>query len=101
MFSRSKPNSLADLRDDFNTLIADVRGVLSAKELDSIPEIRGIRQRIDEGISTTRESARRALDQTKDAALAADEYARNEPWKIAGVALAAGLLIGALASRRD
>ena len=36
----------------------------------------------------------------KDAAKAADQYAHDEPWRVAGAALAVGALVGFLLARR-
>ncbi|MNU08448.1 hypothetical protein D3C72_2544990 [compost metagenome] len=51
-----------------------------------------------------RESAVRAAQdaarQAKEAALAADRYAHDEPWRVAGAALAVGALVGFLLARR-
>ena len=38
--------------------------------------------------------------QAKDAALAADRYAHDEPWRVASAALAVGALVGFLLARR-
>src|SRR5258708_26966283 len=62
--------------------------------MDAVPEIHMPRQRIDDGMSNVRESAVRAAQeaarQAKDAAYAADRYAHDEPWRVAGAALAMG-----------
>ena len=84
--------------------MSDLRGLLSSKDLDTIPEIKLLRQRIDDGMSNVRDSAVRAAQeaarQAKDAALAADRYAHDEPWRVAGAALAVGALVGFLLARR-
>ena len=53
---------------------------------------------------SVRESAVRAAQeaarQAKDAALAADRYAHDEPWRVASAALAVGALVGFLLARR-
>jgi ElaB/YqjD/DUF883 family membrane-anchored ribosome-binding protein len=100
MFSRKKEVGLATVKEDFNKLVADVRTLMSAKELDSIPEIRALRSQIEDGISSTRESASRVVSNARDTAVAADEYAREEPWKIAAAALAVGVIVGAFACRK-
>ena len=98
--SRPKQVSFADVKGDVDRLAADVRSLLSAKELDDIPEIKRIRHRIDTGVSNVRESAAQALYQTRQAAIATDEYAREEPWRVAGAALAVGVVLGFMLSRR-
>lgn len=89
---------------ELENLVSDLRGLLSSKSLDSVPEIKLLRQKLDDGMQSVRESAVRAAQdaarQAKDAALAADRYAHDEPWRVAGVAMAAGALVGFLLARR-
>lgn len=92
------------VQGELERLVSDLRGLLSSKDLDSVPEIRMLRQRLDDGVHHARESAVRAAQdaarQAKDAALAADRYAHDEPWRVAGAALAVGALVGFLLARR-
>lgn len=89
---------------ELEKLVTDLRGLLANKELDTIPEIKMLRQRIDDGMTNVRDSAVRAAQeaarQAKDAALAADRYAHDEPWRVASAALAVGALVGFLLARR-
>lgn len=89
---------------ELEKLVSDLRGLLASKDLDVIPEIKVLRQRLDDGMHLVRESAVRAAQeaarQAKDAALAADRYAHDEPWRIAGAALVMGALAGFLLGRR-
>ena len=100
MFFRQKQTSVADVRDDFDQLVKDVRSLVSAKELDDIPEVRQLRRRIESRLSAAKETAQQAAQQTRDAAIYADKYAHDEPWRIATAALAVGLLVGFVACRR-
>lgn len=85
-------------------IASDVRGVLASKELDSMPQIKALRQRIDSKIAIARELAaeksRIATKKAKEAASTANAYAHDEPWQIAGAALAVGVLVGLLLGRR-
>ena len=89
---------------ELEKLVSDLRGLLANKDLDTFPEIKLLRQRMDDGMHNVRESAVRAAQdaarQAKDAALAADRYAHDEPWRVAGAALAVGTLVGFLLARR-
>lgn len=89
---------------ELEKLVSDLRGLLANKDLDAVPEIKLLRQRLDDGMQTVRESAVRAAQeaahQAKEAALAADRYAHDEPWRVAGAALAVGALVGFLLARR-
>ena len=82
---------------ELEKLVSDLRGLLANKDLDAVPEIKLLRQKLDDGMHNVRESAVRAA---QDAAIAADRYAHDEPWRVAGAALAVGALVGFLLARR-
>jgi len=96
--------TVSHAQNELEKLVSDLRSLISSKDLDSVPEIKLLRQRLDDGIHTVRESAVRAAQeaayQAKEAARAADRYAHDEPWRVAGAALAAGALVGFLLARR-
>ncbi len=89
---------------EMEKLVSDLRGLISSRELDTLPEIKLLRQRLDDGLHTVRDSAVRAAQeaarQAREAAWAADRYAHDEPWRVAGAALAVGALVGFLLARR-
>ena len=89
---------------ELEKLVSDLRGLLANKDLDAVAEIKLLRQRLDVGMHNVRASAVRAAQdaarQAKEAALAADRYAHDEPWRVAGAALAVGALVGFLLARR-
>lgn len=97
-------DTISTTQQELEKLVSDLRGLISSRDLDSVPEIRALRQRLDDGVQTVREStvraAQQAARQAKDAAAAADHYAHDEPWRVAGAALAVGALVGFLLSRR-
>jgi ElaB/YqjD/DUF883 family membrane-anchored ribosome-binding protein len=83
----------------------DVKGVLSNKDLESVPQIKALKQRVEAKLAIARELAAEkskvAAQKAKDAAQTANAYAHDEPWQIAGAALAVGVLVGlVLGSRR-
>ena len=96
--SFSVSDTVSTAQADLEKLVTDLRGLLASKELDAVPDIHVLRQRLDDGISHARDSAVRAAQeaarQAKDAAIAADRYAHDEPWRVAGAALAVGALVG-------
>lgn len=102
--SSNLSDTVSSAQADLEKLVSDLRGVLSNRDLDSLPEIRQLRQRLDETVGSARDGAVRAAQdaarQAKEAALAADRYAHDEPWRVAGAAMAVGALIGFLFSRR-
>lgn len=91
-------------QNEMEKLVNDLRGLISSRELDTLPEIKQLRQRLDDGLHTVRDSAVRAAQeaarQAREAAWAADRYAHDEPWRVAGAALAVGALVGFLLARR-
>lgn len=102
--SFSVSDSVSSAQADLERLVNDLRGLLANKDLDGIPEIRALRERIDDGLHRARESAvdaaREAARQAKEAAASADRYAHDEPWRVASAALAVGALVGFVLARR-
>ena len=102
--SFSVSDTVSSAQQDLERLVSDLRGLLASKDLDSIPQIGALRDRIDEGLSRARESAveaaQEAARQAREAAAAADRYAHDEPWRVAAAALAVGALVGFLLARR-
>ena len=97
-------DSLHSTQTELEKLVSEMRTLMANKNLDSVPEIKALRDRLDEGMHNVRDAAIRAAQeaahQAKDAARAADRYAHDEPWRVAGAALAVGALIGFIFSRR-
>ncbi len=85
-------------------LAADVHEVLASKEFDAVPKIKALRQRVDAKLAIARElaaaKAKLAARKAREAADTANAYAHDEPWQIAGAALAVGVLVGLLVSGR-
>lgn len=96
----SRPVSQSELEN----LVADLRQLITRQELDSVPEIKALRERMDAGLQSVRatavEAAQEAARQAREAARAANNYAHDEPWRVAGAALAVGALLGFLLGRR-
>ncbi|MBY0455450.1 MAG: DUF883 domain-containing protein [Burkholderiaceae bacterium] len=96
--------TVSSTQHELEKLVTDLRGLLSSRDLDSVPEIKVMRQRLDDGLHNVRDAAvnaaQEAARQAKDAARAADRYAHDEPWRVAGAALAVGALVGFLLARR-
>ena len=102
--TNSVSDTISSTQTEVEKLVADLRGLLSSKDLDSVPEIKVLRQRLDDGMHNVRDAAvhaaQEAARQAKDAARAADRYAHDEPWRVAGAAMAVGALVGFLLARR-
>ena len=97
-------DSLHSTQTELEKIVSEMRTLMANKNLDSVPEIKALRDRLDEGMHNVRDAAIRAAqeaaNQAKDAARAADRYAHDEPWRVAGAALAVGALVGFLLARR-
>jgi ElaB/YqjD/DUF883 family membrane-anchored ribosome-binding protein len=104
LFMTSASETFSNAQHELEKLVSDLRGLISSKDLDSVPEIRHLRRRLDDGVTTVRDStvraAQEAANQAKEAARVADRYAHDEPWRVATAALAAGALVGFLLARR-
>ena len=89
---------------ELERLVSDLRGLLLSNDLDGVAGIKQLRQRLDDGMRSVRDSAIRAAqdaaEQAKEAARVADRYAHEEPWRVAGAALAVGALVGFVLARR-
>lgn len=96
--------TVSSAQADLERLVSDLRGLLANRDLDTIPEIRALRQRLDDGLGAARDTAVRAAQEAarhaKEAAASADRYAHDEPWRVAGAALAVGALVGFMLARR-
>jgi len=97
-------DTISTTQGELEKLVSDLRGLLANKNLDNFPEIKVLRQRLDDGMHNVRDAAVQAAQdaarQAKEAARAADRYAHDEPWRVAGAALAVGALVGFLLARR-
>ena len=104
LFMSSVSETVSTSQGELEKLVGDLRGLLASRDLDGIPEIKQLRQRLNDSIQTMRDAtvraAQQAADQARDAARAADRYAHDEPWRVAGAALAVGALVGFLLARR-
>lgn len=92
------------VKNELIDLYNDVLDFVSKPELRNDPDVGAIRQKIERGMSAARESVadatRKVSRQAGHAVHVADEYAHNEPWRVAGMAALVGLALGVLMSRR-
>lgn len=89
---------------DLEKLVDDLREALANRDLDEVPQIRQLRKRFEDGVEDFREAADRVARETasraREHAEAADRYVHESPWQTAGVAVAAGMVLGFLLARR-
>ena len=96
----SKDKLVADLK----VVVADAEELLRATASQAGEKVSAARERIQASLASAKvkltEAERALLEKSKEAAKAADEYVRENPWQAVGVAAAAGLVLGVLISRR-
>ncbi len=89
---------------DLKLVVADTEELLKATASQTGDRISAARIRAEESLRSARarlDDAQDALiEKSKDAAKATDIYVHENPWKSMGVAAVAGVLLGALISRR-
>jgi len=93
------------LVQDLRTLVADAEDLVKATAAETGERIKNARTRLEGHLRVARarlDEAQLALvEQSKVAAAAGDRFARENPWKVAGIAAGIGLLLGVLIGRRD
>ncbi len=89
---------------DLRVVVADSDDLLKELANSSVDQFAAARTKVEARLGEARsrlDDARIALTGTaKDAADTTHEYIRENPWKVLGVAAAAGLVIGFVLSRR-
>jgi ElaB/YqjD/DUF883 family membrane-anchored ribosome-binding protein len=89
---------------DFRTMITDSEELLKAAATVSGEGFAVARTKFEEKLKTAKATlaiaSQPALDRARQTAAVADKYAHGNPWTVAGVAIAAGVLIGFLAAKR-
>jgi ElaB/YqjD/DUF883 family membrane-anchored ribosome-binding protein len=92
------------LLEDLQTVVRDADALLRATSAQTGEKIQEIRGRAEQSLKQARvrlaEVEELALERAKQAAGAADEYVRENPWQSIGIAAGVGLLLGLLVSRR-
>lgn len=95
-----KDKLMADLR----IVVADAEELLKATANQTGERITAARARAEESLKSAKarlaEMQDAAVANAKVAAKATDDYVHENPWRAVGIAAVAGLLLGALISRR-
>jgi ElaB/YqjD/DUF883 family membrane-anchored ribosome-binding protein len=88
------------LASDFNALVSDAEELLASTAAYSGETISGARSRfkdtLDQFKTRVSDAQSSAVERMDRAAAMTQEYARDNPWKVAGVAALAGVILGAL-----
>lgn len=94
---RRRASQLQKFFDDIEELLHRVSDVEDS-------DISRLRSRVESSIENVKEAARdgfeTAVESTRDAARATDQYVRSNPWAAVGASAAVGLVLGALLCRR-
>lgn len=94
-------------RFNTDTLVNDLKTVVrdSEKLLAEVADASGekaavLREQLSESIAKAKCACQKLEEKTKDSLKAADEVVRQHPYESIGVALAVGVVIGALVARK-
>ena len=102
--SHAAQDSATTLEREWADLKADLAELMSNPAVRDLPEVRALKDKLQESFHRASEAVADASHdisrRVRHTATVADEYAHEEPWKVAGIAALAGLLVGVLISRR-
>lgn len=91
------------LMHDLSVVVSDAEELLRATASHASEKMPAIRARIQENLASAKErleaAQHKAIEKTRAAAKATDDYVHENPWKSVGIAAGVGLVIGMLISR--
>lgn len=92
------------LAADLQLVISDAEELLRATAGQAGEKVSAAREKVQDSVRHAREKLadieESVIEQGREAARAADEYVRANPWQAVGIAAGIGLVIGLLVSRR-
>ncbi len=109
---RSMGNAAADMSEQSRSAVEqewvalkkDLSDLMSRTDLAESPEVKAVVERIRNTMNAVSESVTTAASQAqhraRESADRVNDYAHASPWQAAGIAAAAGFVIGVLLSRR-
>jgi ElaB/YqjD/DUF883 family membrane-anchored ribosome-binding protein len=96
--------ALSALTREFQSLLADVEDLVHATSALTGEELARAKLKLQARVTAARAYVGTVANDLSDRAIggakSADEYVRNQPWRVIGFTAAAGLLIGFLLGRR-
>ncbi len=99
-----KPVTTDKLMADLQAVVEDAEALLRATAGQAGEKVAEARARAEESVRAAKERIGKVqeglLERTREIADNADSYVRENPWRAAGIAAAAGLVLGLLMSRR-
>jgi ElaB/YqjD/DUF883 family membrane-anchored ribosome-binding protein len=109
---RTMGNAAADMSEQSRSAVEqewvalkkDLSDLMSRTDLAESPEVKAVVERIRNTMNAVSDSVTNAANQAqhraRESADRVNEYAHASPWQAAGIAAAAGFVIGVLLSRR-
>ena len=92
------------VRQEVNTLIADVEKLLRCVRATADPEVARVRAEVESAVAAAKRALVARVDrvrrQASDSVEASDRYVRAQPWQAIGVAAMSGVVIGLLLGRQ-
>lgn len=97
--------SSAALAEELRNVVNQAEELLSAVGADGNEAVNVLRERVFEAVDTAKtrlsDLEQQAQNATQKVTKAAENYIHEHPWTTVGIAVAAGLLIGALLAHRS
>ncbi len=104
MINSTEHVSKQKLMDDLSAVVNDAEELLKATASQTGERISEIRAKTEESLRAAKvrlaDAQEALLEKAKAVAKDTDAYVHENPWKTAGIAAVAGLLIGAIIARR-
>ncbi len=96
--------TMGELMKDLRVVVADAEELLNATANQTGERIAAVRGKVEESLKAAKarfdEEEEAVMAKTKAVAKATEDYLRDNPWKVVGIAAAAGFVLGILATRR-
>lgn len=92
------------LMEDLRLVVSDAEELLKATAGQAGEKVSNARARTEDSIRAAKariaDAGHEAVEHTREAAIAADDYVRENPWTAVGIAAGVGILIGVLINRK-
>jgi ElaB/YqjD/DUF883 family membrane-anchored ribosome-binding protein len=96
--------SRESLLDDFSTMLTEAEDLLKRAGNETGERAKDLRAQVEAKLLAAKlrlqELEGEAIDRAKAAARVTDDYVHDKPWRVIGVAAAAGFIVGLLVNRR-
>lgn len=101
---KNKEISADKLMNDLRLVVTDAEDLLRATAGQAGEKVAAARARAEESIDAAKariaQAGYAAVEQTREAVKATDDYVHENPWAAVGVAAAVGVVIGILIARK-